>query len=526
MPMSLLQSNFKTTLLGSDYANWLLTCLTLTYYALRDRLRRMLDRKNRIVIEVLIQIHEYNNSFKSEVILSVLNLLPSELDKFSFAFVNKRHWKFCSSPTADILKLKSTITALQLRKYCAIIIQGHYYAKKYLKHVFLHAASLHTITLDNRQKCTFNFALFLLQSTNMNKKVIFIVPERFERKFKCIVEEDEMDHVTIKIHGDEHLIDIAKITTPEAVRTQVEHKNDFGDDLLMKKTDLDAVEASRIVDEYGPKLVESVVILESHWFFMTSFSCFIHNNLKIDDCADLSKVGHQEKAVALIRRKTRLGKDCFELTYRFGYVELLATSGFFGSMDGMFFSPFLGSSVQDLPATITTSLQTVSTNVVFIAIEQKEFICKNRIINQYYKLNAKNNWGFHSKKYEDNGFSPANPLSFESRHVMHSAASLVIKSFAYQEIQQEELNGLLLKVLAQDDLSLNSVNKLIKKYLVFLNQHQNFSFSLSPTEEIKKELIEIYNNSLASALTSSNIKHSKLAKQRYIATKIDLFGKE
>lgn len=50
-------------------------------------------------------------------------------------------------------------------------------------------------------------------------------------------------------------------------------KNDFGDDLLMKKTDdLDAVEASSIVNEYGPKLVELVIILENHWFFMTSFS--------------------------------------------------------------------------------------------------------------------------------------------------------------------------------------------------------------------------------------------------------------
>jgi hypothetical protein len=217
---------------------------------------------------------------------------------------------------------------------------------------------------------------------------------------------------------------IAKIVTPEAVRTQVEltknilkrayylanketavmkdnlshmiaspinrffnakeyhvWKNDFGDNLLMKKTDLDAVEASRIVLEYGPKLVESVVILENHWFFMTSFSCFIHNNLQIDDCADLSQVGHQEKAVAFIRRKTTLGKDYFELTYRFGYVELLATSGFFGSVDGTFFSPFLGSSVQELPATITTRFQTISTNVVFITIEQKEYICKNRIVN-------------------------------------------------------------------------------------------------------------------------------------------------
>lgn len=289
----------------------------------------------------------------TEVLLSVLILLPSKLDKFSFAFVNKRHWRICSSPIAGILKLESTITALQLRKYCAFIIQDQYYDKKYIKHVFLHAASLHTITLDSRQKCTFDFILFLLRSANMmnKKKVTFIVPERFERKFKCIVEEDGMDHVTIKISGDEQPIDIAKIVTPEAVRTQVERaknilkrdyylanketivikdslshmiaspinrlfnskeyrvwKNYFGDDSLMKKTDLDALEASRIVNEYGPKLVESVVILENHWFFMTSFFCFIYSNHQIDDCADLSKVGHQKKSVAFIRRKTRLGR--------------------------------------------------------------------------------------------------------------------------------------------------------------------------------------------------------------------------
>ncbi|KAG2201559.1 hypothetical protein INT47_007436 [Mucor saturninus] len=303
-------------------------------------------------------------------------------------------------------------------------------------------------------------------------------------------------------------------------------KNNFGDDLLMKKTDLNAVEASRIVNEYAPKLVESVIILENHWFFMTSFSCFIHDNNQIDDCADLSKIGHQDKTVAFIRRKTRLGKDFFELTYRFGYVEILGTSGFFGSVDGTFFSPFLGSSVQELPATITTSLRTVSTNVIFIALEQKEYICKNRIINQYYKLHAKNNWGFYSKRYEDNSFSPANPISFKSQNIMHSAASLVINSFAYQEIQQEEMNVLLPKVLAQDDSSLNSVSMLIKKYLVFLNQHRNSSFSLSPPKETKRELIEIYNNSLASALISSNIKHIKLAKKRYVATKIDLFEEE
>jgi hypothetical protein len=81
------------------------------------------------------------------------------------------------------------------------------------------------------------------------------------------------------------------------------------------------------------------------------------------------------------------------LTYRFGYVELLATSGFFGSVDGTFFPPFLRSSVQELPAAITTSFQTISTNVIFIAIEQKEYICKSKIMNQYHMLNAKKQLG-------------------------------------------------------------------------------------------------------------------------------------
>lgn len=85
---------------------------------------------------------------------------------------------------------------------------------------------------------------------------------------------------------------------------------------------------------------------------MTSFSLFIHNNAKIDDCADLFKIGYQARAVTFMRRKTRLGKDYFNLTYRLEYLELLGTSGFFGSVDGEYFFPFLGSPIQELPVAI------------------------------------------------------------------------------------------------------------------------------------------------------------------------------
>ncbi|KAI7898408.1 uncharacterized protein BX663DRAFT_582056 [Cokeromyces recurvatus] len=305
----------------------------------------------------------------------------------------------------------------------------------------------------------------------------------FYKKFKYIVEEDEVDHINIKISGDKQLINIVETVTPEAVRTRVEHydlvnkenvvikdnlsrmitspisrffnskedlawKNDFGGDLLMKKTDLNAEEATRIVNEYDPKFVKSVVILENYWFFMTNFSYFFHNNFQIDDYADFSKIGYEKKL--------------------FGYVKLLETSELFDSVDGTFFSPFLGSSIQELPVTITASSETTSTN--------------NRIMNQYYKLNTKNNWGFHSKRYKDKGFSPANPLSVENFSIIYSAASLVIKSFAYQKIQLKQINKLLSRVLTQDDLT-----------LTFAIRH-HFDFLLLKAKKKHKEDKKLSNN--------------------------------
>lgn len=101
---------------------------------------------------------------------------------------------------------------------------------------------------------------------------------------------------------------------------------------------------SNLIITYEPDFVESMIILRGYWFFMTSFSLFIHQNPQVDDRTDMSKVGYQEKVVVFIKRKTRLGKDFFELKYKFGFIELLATIGFFDLVSGSFFCPSLGSS--------------------------------------------------------------------------------------------------------------------------------------------------------------------------------------
>ncbi|KAG0793582.1 hypothetical protein G6F17_008898 [Rhizopus arrhizus] len=194
--------------------------------------------------------------------------------------------------------------------------------------------------------------------------------------FKFIVEEDEIDHNIINTSGDEQPIDVAKIITPEAVRVQAE----LSKSSLKRAYYLANKEAAAMKDNLSHMVVSPInrFFYAKEYHVWKNFSYFIHNKFQIDDCAILSKVEHQEKAVTFIRRKINFGKDYFELTYKFGYIELLAASGFFGSVDDTSFFPFLRSSIQELPATITTRLETISIKVVFITNVQKHIFAGNR----------------------------------------------------------------------------------------------------------------------------------------------------
>ncbi|PHZ10942.1 uncharacterized protein RHIMIDRAFT_293149 [Rhizopus microsporus ATCC 52813] len=65
-------------------------------------------------------------------------------------------------------------------------------------------------------------------------------------------------------------------------------------------------------DEVGPAFVESVILLQTHWFSVTSFSVFTHDPNRVNDC---------------------YGASSFELVIRIGYIEILANSGFIGSLE-------------------------------------------------------------------------------------------------------------------------------------------------------------------------------------------------
>lgn len=122
------------------------------------------------------------------------------------------------------------------------------------------------IMLGNRVECKFEFAIMLLGSVDTNKKVTFVVPEAFARKFRFIVEEDSMPHVAIKIKGDHQQSDNKSKELGDIISSPVgqffdckEYRvwnNDLSKNSMMKETDLNAVEASAMVNGYGPRFIE------------------------------------------------------------------------------------------------------------------------------------------------------------------------------------------------------------------------------------------------------------------------------
>ncbi|KAI9273434.1 hypothetical protein EDC94DRAFT_502483, partial [Helicostylum pulchrum] len=141
---------------------------------------------------------------------------------------------------------------------------------------------------------------------------------------------------------------------------------------------------------------------------VTSLDVFIHNNVAIDDCADLSKISYQNTPIAYIRRKTRFKNDYFEFSIKVGNVEMLATGGFWGKLQytDIVISPFLGSSIPGLPEEITGLVSNPSSCEIFTLNQESNLVNpvrSYRTISQYLKTHSTNLWAFHANSYYDRG---------------------------------------------------------------------------------------------------------------------------
>lgn len=381
----------------------------------------------------------------ADLILYIIDNFLSEKDKHAFATSNKKLWVIAILPRAKPFTLMRKINSLDIHRLTHLRLRNTFYEPELIRHVLTYAVNLQVITFEGRGKCLIKFIQMFM---TIEKKCKFLVPLKAYDAFTLVVEDSEKKCITININLASSL---KEMKTPEEVERKVQffksiekakYVADIKNTVIMKnqlshlvlchvnrlfntkeyvvydnshiKVKTTSEQQAESIVLFCSKFMEAVVILENFWFFLTSFSVFVHDK-NVDDCADNSRVGLQQEAVSFIQKKTRAGCDYFELTTRFNNVELLTTSGFFGNVDSNTVLAFVGSSIQDIPSSLAQRYDTVSSKYVFVPRTSVPLTKVERLLNQYIKQHAANKWMFISKKYEEKGFVPNHPLPLRQK---------------------------------------------------------------------------------------------------------------
>lgn len=291
---------------------------------------------------------------------------------------------------------------------------------------------------------------------------------------------------------------------------------------MLTEGNIDKVETELIVTRHCPKFVETVVIINGFWLLCTSFCAFIHKN-ELDDCADKSRIGFQTKPVSFIRRKTRAGSDYFELTIRIGMIELLVTSGFFGSINDSTVEAFFGSSIPNLPLSISSDYNTAFTESLFIPAPAKQYIRRARLLNQYMKAHSSYDWMFISAGFYNKGYAPHHPLQFERDNCLQEAASLLLKVVTYNVLYNKEIAAVKLNISRQRKKKDTDAAKLIVKYITDLSCCDELHLEKYDKSKLKADMLQIYESILAGAIKRNNKTLAKKVTSKYTASSSILF---
>lgn len=507
-----------------------------------------------------------------ELIIRIGGLL-NERTRTELALTSKSLFQAFTYPSDELYPLKGSISTIDLYKVKHMLIENRHYQQRLVNHVLNHAPNLEILFFAHRKTFHVEFIRMFL-NVRKDKLLVYTVPEDSAARFQILTEYEGLSNITISSEANLKL-DVADdaIVTPEHInrhiqmikrdmkrnffytdkekvrlKTELSHQlplfcnqlfqtknytllsmERFDVKLMDKETKLDLSQAKQLVKEVGPAFVESVIILQEHWFLVTSFSLFIHDPNRVDDCADKSRFPYQNKPVAFVQRKTNYGTSSFELVFRIGYVEVLANSGFIGSTSSTKLIPFVGSALQQLPGTISTSIETSTTEQIFISKAQKSYETGNRIINQYYKDTSTLPWQFYGSRFSENGFKPLNPLYLDTKRIWLDSASVVIRTYALQRVDIDDIKrALYLIEQTNKPVKLKRSYQLIKQHLTTIKSHEQlqrilFDESKQGTVRIKKDLICIYNEVLSSGIKSENKKIADMAVKKYEFKKIDLF---
>lgn len=117
--------------------------------------------------------------------------------------------------------------------------------------------------------------------------------------------------------------------------------------------------------------------------------------------------------------------------------------------------PFIGSSI--LLSPYTMKISSSRSSEVYSLTTFPSTKTSERLLKQYYKKDAKRLWSFHSTRFHENGLFPINPLRVRDHPIVSNdslleCASLLLRTFVYQERDRSKISDLLNKVKNDEKL--------------------------------------------------------------------------
>ncbi|KAJ8651795.1 hypothetical protein O0I10_012643 [Lichtheimia ornata] len=245
----------------------------------------------------------------------------------------------------------------------------------------------------------------------------------------------------------------------------------------------DADSINKLVKRHGNQFIESILLFDDYYIFVTALDAFVHGKPLLDDCANLVQKPFQETPEAQLRAKEFHGKEYYEISIYFGNLEFLVVGGFFGSTTGITRTGFLGSSIHNLPLALRSCKQSSEILTRALAADTTH---SNRLLRQYGKFSSRYTWQFLSTYYVIKGFYPINPLDYNGHILVPKAKafttdtliSVILRSTSRATFTQSDLTAALyatmqipsVKKLLSGDSSIMTFNNIISKVTTSTNE--------------------------------------------------------
>ncbi|CAO3649696.1 unnamed protein product [Cunninghamella blakesleeana] len=199
-------------------------------------------------------------------------------------------------------------------------------------------------------------------------------------------------------------------------------------------------EVNDIVKDHATRLLNSILLGEDYWVFITHIDAFYQNHRMFDDCALPNNDDIKLEPKVILNEKNELRNSWKELIIQWGPIQFLCVGGFFGSNMDSKVTPFLGSAISS-----KSKLQN-DTFTIWTPLFPSAYQCSPRFLRDYSRKHASLPWSFASIDYPFSNITPCHPLYYDnhfsrvnSKPNITSICSLILKCICLSEITNQDL---------------------------------------------------------------------------------------